>query len=197
VFDIGFAAVALTLTLPLMILIIAAIRFTSPGPAFYRHRRVGLRGRPFDCLKFRTMVTDADKVLEELLDSDLTLREEFDRKYKLTEDPRVTGVGKILRKTSLDELPQFWNIMTGDMGVVGPRPLVADETGRYGPDLPLVLSVRPGLTGLWQVSGRNDTTYEERVELDRRYVLERSLGTDLKIIAKTVGVMVRRENGAY
>lgn len=143
------------------------------------------------------MVMKADEVLDALLANDEALRAEFEEKHKLTNDPRITRIGGLLRKTSLDELPQFWNILRGDMSVVGPRPLVSGETERYGPHLPLILSVRPGLTGLWQVSGRNDTTYEERIDLDRRYVLSRNLARDLLIIAKTVVVMLKPSNGAY
>ena len=196
-FDILFSLTALLLTLPVMIGIVLAIRLSSPGPALYRHRRIGQRGRAFDCMKFRTMVMDADQILEKLLDSDQHLRDEFAQKYKLIDDPRITKVGRILRKTSLDELPQFWNVLKGHMSVVGPRPLVRDEMERYGPHLPLILSVRPGLTGLWQVSGRNDTTYEERVDLDRQYVLSQNIGRDMLIIFKTVRVMVSPRNGAY
>ena len=196
-FDISFATIALLVTLPLMIAIVLAIRVSSPGAAIYRQRRVGLHGHPFHCLKFRTMVPDADTILQELLANDERLRDEFERKHKLTHDPRITWIGALLRKTSLDELPQFWNVLKGEMSVVGPRPIVHAEKDRYGPYLPLVLSVRPGLTGLWQVSGRNDTTYEERVALDRQYVLNRNLGRDLMIILKTVRAMVTPRNGAY
>lgn len=196
-FDVLFALTALIVSAPLMIAISLAIRMTSPGPVIFRQRRVGLRGHPFTCLKFRTMMMDADQLLEDLLAANADLEHEFKQVYKLTEDPRVTRVGRILRKTSLDELPQFWNVLRGQMSVVGPRPLVSDETERYGPDLPVVLSVRPGITGLWQVSGRNDTTYEERIELDRSYAIHRNLGLDVRIIFKTVGVMFRDSNGAY
>ena len=196
-FDITFSLLALIASAPIMIAIVVAIRFSSPGPAIYRHRRVGKGGRAFNCLKFRTMVMKADEVLDALLANDEALRAEFEEKHKLTNDPRITRIGRLLRKTSLDELPQFWNILKGDMSVVGPRPLVSGETERYGPHLPLILSVRPGLTGLWQVSGRNDTTYEERVDLDRQYVLSRNLARDLLIIAKTVVVMLKPSNGAY
>lgn len=196
-FDLTFAVLALTATFPLMIVIILTIRMSSEGPALYRQRRIGRRGRPFDCLKFRTMVPDADSVLADLLDADPELRQEFREKHKLTNDPRITRIGQFLRRTSLDELPQFINVLKGDMSVVGPRPIVAEETERYGQFLPIVLSVRPGITGLWQVSGRNDTTYEERVWLDQTYVLNRSVLLDLRIILKTVRVMVAPSNGAY
>lgn len=197
IFDFLFALTALVVSAPLMIAISLAIRTTSPGPVMFRQRRVGLRGHPFTCLKFRTMVMDADQVLEDLLAANEDLKHEFEQMYKLTEDPRVTRIGRILRKTSLDELPQFWNVLKGQMSVVGPRPLVSDETERYGHDLPVVLSVRPGITGLWQVSGRNDTTYEERIELDRSYATHKNLWLDLRIILKTVGVMFKDSNGAY
>lgn len=196
-FDIVFSLLALFVTLPLMIVIVLTIRLSSAGPAFYRQRRLGVRGRSFDCLKFRTMVADAEGVLTELLARRPELKREFEEKHKLTNDPRITRVGHLLRKTSLDELPQFLNVLKGDMSVVGPRPIVSEETDRYGQFLPLVLSVRPGITGLWQVSGRNDTTYEERVELDCYYVKNRSLLLDLKIIFKTVWVLAKPSNGAY
>lgn len=196
-FDIIFSLLVLIASVPIMIAIVVAVRFSSPGPAIYRHRRVGKGGRAFHCLKFRTMVTNADQMLDALLACDEALRAEFEEKHKLTNDPRITRIGRLLRKTSLDELPQFWNILKGDMSVVGPRPLVSGETEKYGPHLPLILSVRPGLTGLWQVSGRNDTTYEERIDLDRQYVLSRNLARDLLIIAKTVVMMLKPSNGAY
>jgi lipopolysaccharide/colanic/teichoic acid biosynthesis glycosyltransferase len=197
VFDIGFAAMALAITLPLALAIMMAIRLTSPGPATYKHRRVGRNGTGFDCLKFRTMVPNAEAVLEELLAECEDSRVEFEATYKLKDDPRVTRMGRFLRKTSLDELPQFWNVIRGDMSVVGPRPIVDDEKELYGPALDVVLSVRPGLTGLWQVSGRNDLDYESRVALDKEYVETRNWWTDLGIIARTLGVMLKSDNGAY
>ena len=196
-FDIVFSLLALAATLPLMLVIVLAIKFSSDGPTFYRQRRLGLRGSQFECLKFRTMVANAEEVLSELLSQNPELKEEFDKKHKLTDDPRITRIGRFLRRTSLDELPQFLNVLKGDMSVVGPRPIVKEETDRYGEFLPLVLSVRPGITGLWQVSGRNDLTYKERVKLDCSYVENRNLLVDLKIILKTVRVMVTPSNGAY
>lgn len=196
-FDIAFSSIALLVSSPLMLIIVLIIRLSSPGPAFYRQRRLGLRGRPFDCLKFRTMVSNADEVLADLLRNDPDLRKEFEDKHKLTNDPRITGIGHILRRTSLDELPQFLNVLKGEMSVVGPRPIVSEEESRYGPSLDMLLSVRPGITGLWQVSGRNDLTYDMRVELDCSYVQNKNLVLDLKIIFKTLWVMIAPSNGAY
>ena len=196
-FDIGFASFALLVTAPIALVLVVLIRLTSEGPAMYQHRRLGLHGRKFDCLKFRTMVPDADLVLEQLLQESEESRAEFEATHKLKDDPRVTKVGRVLRKTSLDELPQFINVLRGEMSVVGPRPIVDAEIPRYGPDLPVVLSVRPGLTGLWQVSGRNDIDYAQRVALDREYVMTQSIWRDLSIIVRTATVMVKRENGAY
>ena len=142
------------------------------------------------------MVHDADQLLESVLSKNPSLRAEFEETHKLKDDPRVTRIGEILRKTSLDEFPQFWNVLKGDMSIVGPRPIVTEEVEKYGRWLPVILAVRPGITGLWQVSGRNDTTHAERIALDRRYVLTRTIAADLSIMAKTPTVMVKR-NGAY
>lgn len=196
-FDATFALVAIVLTAPISLALILIIRLSSTGPAIYKHRRIGQNGVEFDCLKFRTMVPDADQALTALLQENDSYKREFEESQKLKDDPRVTFVGKFLRKVSLDELPQFWNILKGEMSVVGPRPIVEDEIVRYGPDLPIVLSVKPGLTGLWQVSGRNDIDYRERVALDRQYVLSRSFWSDVRIIVKTITVMVKRDSGAY
>lgn len=196
-FDVSFAIFALLVTLPLLIVIVIAIRTSSPGPVFFRQRRLGLRGRHFECLKFRTMVQDADSVLSDLLAGDPQLQVEFDKSLKLKNDPRITRIGRFLRRTSLDELPQFWNVLKGEMSVVGPRPKLLEEAERYGQFMPLILSVKPGITGLWQVSGRNDTSYAERVELDRLYVMRRGFLLDLAIIARTIRVMITPSNGAY
>ena len=194
--DVLLAATVLALTAPLLIVIWMTIRLSSPGPVIFRHRRIGSKGKYFDCYKFRTMVHDADQLLESVLSKDPSLRAEFEETHKLKDDPRVTRIGEILRKTSLDEFPQFWNVLKGDMSIVGPRPIVTEEVEKYGRWLPVILAVRPGITGLWQVSGRNDTTYAERIALDRGYVLTRTIAADLSIMAKTPTVMVKR-NGAY
>jgi exopolysaccharide production protein ExoY len=163
---------------------------------FFRHERIGLSGRPFDCLKFRTMVVDADKRLAELL-ADPQRAKDFAEKHKLTDDPRITRVGTFLRKSNLDELPQLLNVLRGEMSIVGPRPIVLSEVPRYGAAMSPVLRVRPGLTGLWQVSGRNDLTYTERVVLDLRYVNHRSLRSDVAICARTAQTTARGNSGAY
>lgn len=197
-FDILFASVALLLTAPLMLVVLLAVKASSPGPVMFRHQRMGRGGRPFTCLKFRTMVVGAEEILRRMLAEDPERRAEFEADYKLHDDPRVTRVGRWLRRTSLDELPQFWNVLRGDMSVVGPRPVVADELPRYGAWQSLLLSVRPGITGLWQISGRNDIDYAERVALDVRYVRARSLPGDILIVLRTVWSMVMvRSNGAY
>ena len=194
--DIVLSATALVVGAPLFLGVWIAIQLSSPGPAIFRHRRIGAGGVYFDCYKFRTMVQNADELLEEVLSVHPDLREEYALTHKLKEDPRVTRIGCILRKTSLDEFPQFWNVLKGDMSIVGPRPIVTAEVERYGHWLPLILELRPGITGLWQVSGRNDTTYAERIALDRRYALTRSILTDFSIMLKTPSVMIKR-NGAY
>ncbi|MFQ3679547.1 MAG: sugar transferase, partial [Pseudanabaenaceae cyanobacterium] len=165
-FDIVFALTALVGFLPLYLAIALLIYVSSPGPILYVQTRVGRGGKRFRCMKFRTMVVGADKMLAELLARCPERRDEFDSAYKLKQDPRITAIGKWLRLTSLDEFPQFWNVLMGDMSVVGPRPLVPEELPKYGDAIPEVLSVRPGITGLWQVSGRNDIPYPRRVQMD-------------------------------
>ena len=189
-FDIGAAATAILFLLPLLGLIALAIKLIDPGPVLYRHRRIGKDGAPFDCLKFRTMVTDADQVLRRHLAANREAAREWEAKQKLTEDPRVTVLGAVLRKSSLDELPQLFNILNGDMSVVGPRPIVAAEIPKYGDCIAHYLRARPGLTGPWQVSGRNDTDYSSRVQLDRDYVERWAIRRDFVIIIKTVRVVV-------
>jgi exopolysaccharide production protein ExoY len=183
------AAVLLVLASPAMILIAIMIRRSSGGSALFAHYRVGLHGNLFRCLKFQTMVNNADSILEELLRRDPAAKAQWDRDQKLLVDPRITPIGQFLRKSSLDELPQLFNVLRGEMNLVGPRPIVVPELGRYGTEKRHYLSVKPGMTGLWQVSGRNLTTYGHRVELDRRYVIQRSLWLDLNILLKTVRVV--------
>jgi len=193
--DIGLALVCGVLALPLLLAIVVLILLESPGGIFFAQTRVGLGGRPFKLWKFRTMVRNAEERLAEYLAVHPEMREEWDRTQKLRNDPRVTRVGRILRKTSLDELPQMWNVLRGEMSLVGPRPIVFEEVSRYGDHFSLYARVRPGFTGLWQVSGRNDTSYSQRVALDSYYVRNWSLRLDFSILARTLPLVLGR--GAY
>lgn len=196
-FDIVFSLLILILCLPVFAGIALAICLSSRGAIVYSHERIGRSGRTFLCYKFRSMYSDADARLEELLAQNPQLNAEWIASRKLKEDPRVTPVGKFLRKTSLDELPQFWNVLKGDLSVVGPRPLVAAEVADYLREkAPKILSVRPGLTCIWQVSGRNDTSYDTRIQLDEAYVDNQSFLLDLKLIFKTIPCMIFSK-GAY
>jgi len=186
------ALVALVLLSPLLLVIGWMIWRVDGAPIFFAHYRVGLNGRLFRCMKFRTMRRDAEQILVDLLRQDPAAREEWAKGQKLTKDPRITPIGNFLRRTSLDELPQLLNVLRGEMLLVGPRPVTVAELTRYGKVRWHYLSVRPGITGLWQVSGRNNTTYEERVDLDQRYVEHRSLRMDLSILMRTCVVVVTR-----
>jgi lipopolysaccharide/colanic/teichoic acid biosynthesis glycosyltransferase len=177
---------------PLMLAIACVIR-RDGGPALFEHYRVGCGGRLFRCIKFRTMRLDAERALHELLERDPELHAEWSRNQKLTHDPRVTRFGRWLRRSSLDELPQLFNVLRGEMALVGPRPVTVAELRRYGAARWHYLSVMPGMTGLWQVSGRTGTGYERRVELDELYAKSRSAWLDCKILAKTVLVVLRCE----
>jgi Undecaprenyl-phosphate galactose phosphotransferase WbaP len=194
--DLSFATVGGLLVLPLVGLICLFIRISSPGPIFYSQRRLGFGAHHFHAWKFRTMVANADTVLHEHLEANIQLREEWARDHKLKNDPRVTWVGKWLRKTSLDELPQIWNVLRGQMSLVGPRPIVDAEVEKYGETFERYRKVVPGITGLWQISGRNNTTYQERVDLDSYYVRNWSPWLDLYILIRTIKVVLLRE-GAY
>ena len=196
-FDILFSLSVLIFGFPIFFLIALAIRMTSKGKFLYFHEWVGRGGKIFRCYKFRTMRKDADSRLKALLNSNPELLREWEETRKLKHDPRVTFVGKFLRKTSLDELPQFWNVLMGDLSVVGPRPVVRAEIIKYyGAKSSKILSVRPGLTCLWQVSGRNDTSYDTRVKLDETYVENQSFLLDFKLILKTIPAMIFTK-GAY
>jgi lipopolysaccharide/colanic/teichoic acid biosynthesis glycosyltransferase len=196
--DVVVATSVLVLASPVFVVIGLAVKLTSRGPMLYCCERVGRNGRPFRCLKFRTMVADADQSLHRILRSSAALSSEFDRQFKLCGDPRVTRVGRVLRRISLDELPQFWNVLAGDMSVVGWRPIVTDEIARYGDVFPFVSSLRPGITGLWQVSGRSNVSYDERVRLDVAYRTRPTLRADVSIMLRTVTQMLPwRDNGAY
>jgi undecaprenyl-phosphate galactose phosphotransferase len=179
------------LSLPAAVLIALAVVVQSGGPVLYSQQRVGRGGRTISVWKFRTMVVEADAVLQQVLDQDPALAAEWRQHRKLRRDPRVTGIGRLLRKTSLDELPQIWNILRGDMSLVGPRPIVEEELERYGDSASIYLAVKPGLTGLWQTSRRNDTTYDRRVQLDAEYVRTWSLAKDLQIVVNTVPAVIR------
>jgi lipopolysaccharide/colanic/teichoic acid biosynthesis glycosyltransferase len=198
-FDILVVLAVAPVWVPLLAVLALGVRCTSQGPAFYRQERVGRHGATFACVKLRTMVVDADARLVELLASRRDLRDEYVDHYKLCADPRVTRFGRLLRATGLDELPQLFQVLRGNMSIVGPRPIVSSESHYYGPNLSLVQMARPGLTGLWQVSGRNDTTYPERVAYDVQYVQTRSLRADLKIVARTLLIFFTRptRNGGY
>lgn len=196
-FDIVFATFALLIGSPLFLLLALAVKCSSKGPVFYSHERIGRGGAPFSCFKFRSMYANADERLKTLLYENPELKREWDESHKLKNDPRITPLGAFLRKSSLDELPQFWNVLKGDLSVVGPRPVVKQEIAKhFGEKAPIILSVRPGLTGIWQVSGRNDMGYTMRIELDELYVDTQSLGLDLKLIAKTIPVILS-SRGAY
>jgi Undecaprenyl-phosphate galactose phosphotransferase WbaP len=197
-FDVLFSLTVLIVFSPLYLVLVLLIMSTSPGPVFYVQERVGRNYRRFDCIKFRTMVEDADGMLAQMMERSPRLRQEFQANFKLRRDPRITWIGRFLRITSLDEFPQFWNVLKGDMSVVGPRPLVVEELPKYGKYMDRVLNARPGITGLWQVSGRNDIPYPRRVQIDVYYVNSRSFWMDLWIMVKTIGVVIcPKGNGAY
>ena len=196
IFDISLILFAAPFIILAFLVITVLIKLDSPGPVFYRQRRIGRFGRKFHIYKFRTMVQNADQNLQNYLDSSPELKAQWLATHKLKKDPRVTRLGSMLRRLSLDELPQIWNISIGDMSWIGPRPIVDAEVEKYGKCFDLYIQVRPGLTGLWQVSGRNNTTYERRVELDEYYIRNRSLKLDLQILWKTVSVVLKKD-GAY
>lgn len=194
--DVVFVMLALVVWVPVCIIIALVVRITSLGPIFYYHERIGFQGRRFSCIKFRTMVVDADARLREHLAACPDARDEFRTLRKLRNDPRIVPVvGHFLRKTSFDELPQLINVLRGEMSIVGPRPVTEEELKLYGSSKKAYYSVRPGITGLWQVSGRNSLTFSERVAIDTRYVQNWSFGLDLSIVARTCGVLLTG-NGA-
>ncbi len=184
--DFAVAAAALIFLLPIMLPLAIFIRLSDGGPALFRQKRIGRDGREFWCFKFRSMVVDADIRLQQLLETDPRARREWQATQKLENDPRITAFGHFLRKSSLDELPQLINILKGEMSIVGPRPIVQNEVEKYGDYFGHYCQVRPGLTGLWQVSGRSDTSYGERVALDVKYVSDWSYVSDIKIMAMTI-----------
>lgn len=189
-------AIVLAIVFSPLIFAIAVLMRREGGSIIYKHRRVGRDGEAFECLKFRTMVPNAEQVLRELLERDPAVKAEWVRDHKLRCDPRVTRLGRFLRRTSLDELPQLWNVMRGEMSLVGPRPVVREELLRYGRNVRAYLSAKPGITGLWQVKGRNDTDYRRRVVLDTYYVRHQNFLLDLYILLKTTRVVLGG-SGAY
>ena len=196
--DIVFSLIVLTLGSPIFILIAILVKLSSPGSVFYIQKRVGRNYREFGCIKFRTMYKDADDLLPNLLEKYPLMRKEFEKDFKLRQDPRITKLGRFLRRSSLDELPQFFNVLKGEMSVVGPRPIVSNEIIKYSLFMEEVISVRPGLTGLWQVSGRNNLSYKKRVELDLLYARNRNFILDLEIIILTLGVLLfPMDRGAF
>lgn len=193
--DILIASLALLFLFPAMIIIALIIRITDRGPILFRHKRIGRNGKEFKCIKFRSMSVDAEAQLPRILSSCEKAREQWSANQKIDDDPRVTKFGKFLRKSSLDEIPQLLNVIRGDMSIVGPRPIVRSEAEKYGEFFPYYCQVRPGLTGLWQVSGRSGTTYDDRVQLDVKYVSEWSYWGDIKIMALTIPAVLT-SNGA-
>lgn len=191
-FDVVMAFCFLVVIFPVF-LVIWGIVSLDGGPALYGHVRIGRKGVPFKCLKFRSMVTNSDVVLKQLLETNAECRHEWETTRKLSRDPRITMIGRFLRRTSLDEIPQLLNVLKGDMSLVGPRPVVESELKYYGPDLHYYEAVRPGITGLWQVSGRSDTTYAERVKLDAYYVQNWSLALDFSILYRTIPAVMMQK----
>lgn len=181
---------------PIMAILALLVLIDSPGPALYRHTRLGKNGRRISVLKFRSMYKNSDEILAKLLKTDPEARAEWERNYKLKNDPRVTRMGGFLRRTSLDELPQIWNVIRGEMSLIGPRPIVEDEVKKYGHHYKLFSSVKPGMSGLWQISGRSETDYDERVALDTFYIQSWSLWLDIYILLKTF-ITVFKGKGAY
>ena len=194
--DIFLILLSSPITIPVVAIVALIVKITSPGPIFYGHKRIGQNGKEFKCWKFRSMVVDADKQLEKILAENPEMRAEWEKDRKFTNDPRVTKIGKILRKTSIDEIPQFFNILIGEMSFVGPRPVTRPELEKYGSRADFILLAQPGLSGMWQISGRSDTGYEERITLDSYYIQNWSVWLDIWIIIKTV-VVVLKGKGAY
>jgi lipopolysaccharide/colanic/teichoic acid biosynthesis glycosyltransferase len=194
--DLLIVFLVLPVALPLGLVLVAIVRLTSRGPALYRHRRIGQYDQSFYVWKFRTMYLESDAVLKQHLNANGEAREEWAKTHKLRNDPRITPIGRFLRKMSLDEIPQLLNVLAGDMSIVGPRPIVNEERVKYGSYFRTYCYALPGITGLWQVSGRNNIGYAERVQIDVRYVEKWSLRMELKILFKTLFVIFHRE-GAY
>lgn len=196
-FDLSVATLGTIAISPFLLGIAIAIKVSSPGPAIYAHRRIGRNGAHFNCYKFRSMVSDSDKRLKEFLEANPEAAKEWEESHKLKHDPRVTKIGALLRKTSLDELPQLFNVIRGQMSLVGPRPIVDEEIIKYDVFFSDYTLVRPGMTGLWQTSGRSDTSYSRRVRLDAWYVRNWNIWLDISLLVKTVRVVLSSRSGAY
>lgn len=196
IFDMALTLVGTVLISPILILLCICVAIDNHGKIIFAHQRVGLNGRLFPCYKFQTMIPDAEKALQKYLAEHPEAQEEWERNFKLPNDPRVTKLGALLRKTSLDELPQIFNVLKGEMSLVGPRPVVRAELAKYGENQKEYLMVRPGITGVWQASGRSDTTYEERVAMDTWYVRNWSIWIDLKYLYRTFAAVINKK-GAY
>jgi exopolysaccharide production protein ExoY len=192
--DIVLALFGIILLAPLLTLCFIAVVVTSPGPVLFRHRRVGFNGKPFYCLKFRTMTMDASQRLRQLLESDAAAAAEWASSCKLRRDPRITAIGNLLRKSSLDELPQLFNVLKGEMSIVGPRPVTEEELIRYCSAVNAYKACRPGITGLWQVSGRSTTTYSKRVACDKFYAQNWSMVLDAKILIITIPALLLHDS---
>ncbi|MCC5991805.1 MAG: sugar transferase [Rhodobacteraceae bacterium] len=190
VFDLVFAFVLLPFLIPVIVMLWLAVKLDG-GPGFFGHERLGRDGRRFKCWKLRSMVPNAQTVLKQYLAENPEAAAEWETSFKLRNDPRITRVGRFLRRTSLDELPQIWNVLKGEMSFVGPRPIVADEVRKYGDQYSTCFSIRPGITGIWQIRGRNATTYKARVQYDFHYVQNASLRLDLAIILRTAASVLR------
>tara|TARA_B100000282_G_scaffold215436_1_gene159448 strand:- start:418 stop:1071 length:654 start_codon:yes stop_codon:yes gene_type:complete len=198
IFDLFFALIILVVGSPIFIIIALLVKLSSRGPIFFLQKRIGKNKKSFNCIKFRTMHPEAEDILENLIINNEALRKEFEETHKLKNDPRITNIGKFLRKTSLDEIPQFLNVIKMEMSIVGPRPIVKKEILKYGKSYKKVISIKPGITGLWQVSGRNNLSYKRRVTLDCLYVDNMSPIIDIRIIIRTFGVIFfPNDRGAY
>ena len=197
IFDFTLTAVGTVAISPLLAYIAYRIKKEDPGPIFFAHTRIGKDGKPFPCYKFRSMVVNSKEMLEKHLAENPEAKAEWEREFKLKNDPRITPIGQVLRKSSLDELPQIFNVLKGEMSLVGPRPVVQEELDKYyGEAVKEYCSVKPGITGLWQVSGRSDVDYPERVAMDVEYVRTRNLWKDIVILYKTLDVVLNKK-GAY
>ena len=194
--DITLTIIIGIILFPFLFFIALLIKLDSPGTVFYAHKRMGKNGKPFNAYKFRSMAADSDERLKKILDSNPEIKREWEENHKLKNDPRITKIGKFLRRTSIDEFPQLINILKGEMSLAGPRPITAEEVKKYGKDFKRIFSIKPGLTGMWQVSGRSETDYAARVSYDSYYLQSWSVWLDVWIIFKTFGAVLRRK-GAY